>query len=175
MSGVDLDHLEACRQRTSRGCFPGIDAMLDIRFEHGCRNRVSCVEGQGAGPDNRPAAFRGRFQAAPARPGRIATGLAPGVGELDAGNRALCLNEPGDPGQRLDMLIFPDSHVAGRNASLGGDGRSLDHHEPHAADRPAAKVNQVEVIGKTVLRANTAHGRHHDPVAESNAANGQRG
>ena len=35
-------------------------------------------------------------------------------------------------------------------------------------------MNQMKIIGKSILRGVHAHGRHRDAVAEGNATNGQR-
>ena len=48
----------------------------------------------------------------------------------------------------IHVDIGPDSHVAGRDSTLGRHGRRLDHDQPHAAGRPASQVNQVPVVGQ---------------------------
>jgi hypothetical protein len=82
------------------------------------------------------------------------------VGKLDA-----CHCPLGDPGQRRDVLIAPDSEVAVGDPPVCGDGRGLDDHQRHAAGSPAAQVDQVPVVREPVSGDVLAHGRHHDPVA----------
>src|SRR5262245_15431549 len=89
-----------------------------------------------------------RTSAAGLRPPRkVATGLAPGVGDLDARDGPLRLNEAGDTGQRLDVLLAPDTHIAGGDPAVAGNGRGLDHHQRHPADGPTAEVDEVPVAG----------------------------
>ena len=94
------------------GGLEGGDDAVDPGLVERDRGRVALVEWDRAGPDDRPAALLGGLQAGAALPRQVATGLAAGVGELDAGHRPLAVDEPGDPGQRLDVRIAPDPHVA---------------------------------------------------------------
>ena len=94
--------------------------------------------------------------------------------QLNTGNRPLRVNEAGDAGQRFDVLIAPDAHVDRRNTPVAGDGGGLDHDQCRSAYGTAAKVNQVPVAGQPLLRDVLAHGRHHDPIAERDAADRQR-
>jgi len=42
--------------------------------------------------------------------------------QLDAGHRPLGVDEPGDPGQRLDVFVAPDAEVAVGDPPVCGDG-----------------------------------------------------
>ena len=96
------------------------------------------------------------------------------MGDLDAGHGALALDEAGDAGEGLDMRIAPDSHVAGRDAAIAGDGGRLDHDETRAARCAAAEMHEMPVIGEAFLRGILAHGRHGDAIAQRHFAQSER-
>ena len=96
------------------------------------------------------------------------------MGQLNAGDRPLGVDESGDPRQRFDVLLAPDAHVPGGNPSLGGDGGRLDHDKSDPARGSAAEVDQVPVVGQPVVGAVLAHRRHHDPIAKRDAPDRQR-
>lgn len=92
------------------------------------------------------------------------------MGELDADLGALGVDEIHDPLQRGDVRVRPQAEIAIGNAPLGDDARGLDQDQPEAAQREAAKMHQVPVIGEAVLGRILAHRGHHRPVAEGDAA-----
>jgi hypothetical protein len=51
------------------------------------------------------------------------------------------MDKSGDPGERRDVLIAPDTEVAVGDPPVCGDCRGLDDHQRHAADSPAAQMN----------------------------------
>ena len=156
------------------GSLEGGDDAVDPGFVQRHGSRVPFGERDRAGPDDRPAPFVGRLQAGAALPRQVAARLAPGVGKLNSRDGTLALDEAGDPGQRLDMAVVPDSHVAGRDPPLGRDRRRLDHHQRHAAGRPAAQMDQMPIVGHPLGRRILAHRRHHDPVPKRHAADRER-
>ena len=109
---MDFDQPEAGRQRrwVAASNWPTILSMPASSRPRApdCRRRTAP-----RGPDYRPAAGGGRRQPGAPSPGQIATGLTPRVGQLDAGHRPLRTDKPRDPGQRLDVLVAPDTEVAG--------------------------------------------------------------
>ena len=75
--------------------------------------------------------------------------------------------------QRLDVVVFPNSKVARSNAPVRGNRRRLDHYEGDPAGSPAAEMNQMPVIGKSILGGILAHRRHGDPVPKCDTPNRQ--
>ena len=137
-------------------------------------HRMLGIEGQRRRADRHPAALVQRHAAALAAPGLPGAGLAPGMGQLDAGQRALGRNERGDTPQRLDVRIAPDAQVMGTDAPLGQHRRGFEDHQAGAADGPAAQMHQVPVGGQAILGGRVlAHGRHHDPVGQGQLTQGQ--
>ncbi|MCY1184246.1 hypothetical protein D9M73_249250 [compost metagenome] len=108
-----------------------------------------------------------------AQPGPIGAGLASGMRELHAGDRALGLDEASDPPQRLDMLVAPDTQVLVGDPPLRAHRRSFDYHQPGAPHRPASRMDQVPVVGHSVFRRVLAHRRDSDSVGQGNLAQGQ--
>ena len=94
--------------------------------------------------------------------------------DLNAGHGALVLDEACDAGERLDMRIAPDPHIAGRDATVAGDGGRLDHDKTRAARCAAAEMHEMPVIGEAVLRGILAHRRHGDPIAQRHLAQSER-
>ena len=70
----------------------------------------------------------------------------------------------------FDVPVVVNSHIAGSDAALRGNAGCLDENQSSPAHSPAAEMDQVPVIGKSIDRRILAHGRNHDPVAESDAA-----
>jgi hypothetical protein len=97
------------------------------------------------------------------------------VGQLNTRYRALLSQEGGDAGQKFDMFVLPDAVVLGGNAAASFHGGSFHDHQPGATGRAASQVDQMPVVGKTILTGVLAHGRHRDAVAEGHFANGKRG
>jgi hypothetical protein len=93
--------------------------------------------------------------------------------QLDAGDSTLAVNEFSDARQHFDMLVLPDSEVSRCNASFRAHRRRLDHYQACSADGPAAKMNQMPIVGEAILGGILTHGRHDNPVAKTDAPNGQ--
>src|ERR1035437_343815 len=72
------------------------------------------------------------------------------------------------------MAIIPDAHVSGSDASLGCHRRWLNKDEARAANRAAAEVNQMPIVGHTIHGRVLAHGRNHDAILESHATDRER-
>ena len=100
-------------------------------------------------------------------------GLAPGVGELDAGGSALLLMKRAmrvrSSTCRPSRCPCPPAR-SGRGLDRGG----FDEHQPGPADRAAAEVDQVPVVGEAVDARILAHRRDGDAVAQGQAAKGKR-
>ena len=72
------------------------------------------------------------------------------------------------------MLVFPDALIAGRDAPARFHGRGFHHNQSRAADRAAAEMDQVPVVGEAVFARILAHGGNGDAVAKRDAALCQR-
>src|SRR6185295_7333366 len=99
-----------------------------------------------------------------ALPRELGTGFASSVRELNAGNRALGLDEGGDASQLGNVLILPDSEVAVGDAPARLDGGRFGYHQSGATDSAAAQMDQVPVRGESVLARVFAHRRHGDSI-----------
>ena len=170
MGSVDLEHPEASPQGAPGGGLEGRDHLLDAGLVQRHRDRAALAERERAGADDGPASLPGRHQRASTFPGRLRAGLAPGVAQLDAGDRPLSVDEPRDTGQGLDVLVAPDSQVSRGDPAVAGDGRGLGHDQRRPAHRPAAEMDQVPVVAQALLGTVLAHRGHDDPVAEGHAA-----
>ena len=171
---VHLDELETGGQRPSDGLLERRHDVVQSRLVEGDRRRIPFAERNGTRPDDGPAPALRCLQSGAAEPGNIAARLAAGVGQLNAGDCSLGMNEAGDARQGLDVLVAPNAHVLRRDSSLGGDGRRLDHDQSDAACRPAAQMHEVPIVGQPVVGAVLTHRRHDDPIAKRDAANRQR-
>ena len=94
----------------------------------------------------------------------MSAGLAPGVGQLNTGHRALGSDETRDALQRFDLCVIPQPKVLGGNAAIGSYGGGFGENQPGTTDGTAAKVHQVPIIGQAILRRVLAHRRDRDAV-----------
>ena len=76
--------------------------------------------------------------------------LSAGVRNLNAWDCTLFLYEGRYARQLRDVLIFPDSVIAGTDASARLDGGRFHHHQSGAAYRAAAQVHQMPVRRESV-------------------------
>ncbi len=171
---MHLDHLEARSQSAADRILECQDHAADPRFVELDRRGVAFVERDRARAHHGPAAGLGCLQPSPAQPGRLAARLSARVGQLNAGDRPLGMDEPGNTRQRLDVLLAPDAHVLGRNPPLGRHGGCLHHDEPDTTRGATAKVHEVPVVRKPFVGAILTHRRHHDPIAKGDTPNRQR-
>jgi hypothetical protein len=112
MGRMNLDDLEAGYQGPLRGGLERSNDRINARIVQRNGRRVAVVERDWAGAYHFPAALIGS-ENSPTPPGGVAAGLSTGVGQLDARGGSLRLNEPNDPSQWLNVLIAPDTQVAG--------------------------------------------------------------
>ena len=109
----------------------------------------------------------------PPSQGRRLLAFAPGVRQLDAGRRALGVQEVDDPGQPGDLLVGPQADVRVADPAVLGHPGRLDQHQPEAAEREAAEVHQVVVADDPVGDGVLAHRCDHETVTQREAAEGQ--
>src|SRR5262245_32188634 len=97
--------------------------LSDTILGESLRDSVSLRERQGAWCEYlTPAPLGLRYQPAPI-PRSVRAGLAPCMGELDAGHSALLTDEAGDPRKRLNVLVTPDPQILRADTSFGRNGR----------------------------------------------------
>ena len=86
MGSMNFDHSKAGRQSPLGGSLEGVDNSVDTGLVERRWHRITLVERDGARTDNRPTAYVRCLEAGPAFPRRFATGLSPGMSQLNAGN-----------------------------------------------------------------------------------------
>jgi hypothetical protein len=104
----------------------------------------------------------------------MGAGLAPGVGQLNAGHGALGSDKARDALQRGDLFVVPQAQVFGGDTALGGDGGGFGEYQPGTADGTAAEVDQVPVVGQAIDAGVLAHRRHGNAVEQGQLAQGIR-
>ena len=95
-------------------------------------------------------------------------GLATGMGQLDAGDGPVLLEEAGNASKRLHMVIQIYAAVGGADAAFWRNGGGLDHDQPSAADRTGTKMDEVPVVREAIVRRILAHGGDGDTVSQNN-------
>ena len=111
VSRMNLNHPEARGAGSTRGVRERGDDLLDAFARERGRQRIRISERHTArGHDLRPApCLFGNHSVAFPRP--VRAGFASGVRQLHAGHTALFMNESDDSGQRLDVILAPDTKV----------------------------------------------------------------
>ena len=106
-----------------------------------------------------------------ALPGHVARRLAAGVRELHRHRNARVF--PDGRQDRTQCRLGPvvvEAQVGGRDPPLGLDRGGLDAQHAGAGESEAAEMDQVPVIGRTVIGRVLAHRRDHDAVGQGQAA-----
>jgi hypothetical protein len=96
------------------------------------------------------------------------------VRELDSRNGALRSNEFGDTRERGYVFVFPNAEVGERDATPRLDGASFGKDKGGASDSAAAQVDEMPVVGKSILAGVLAHWRDNDAMPKFDVANSQR-
>ena len=63
------------------------------------------------------------------------------MSELDSSDGSLRFDKPGDPGQRWDVLIAPNTEVAGGNPAISSDCGRFRDDQPHATCGAAPQMD----------------------------------
>ena len=95
--------------------------------------------------------------------------LAAGMTELEAGDRAVRLDEGGAARQPRNEIVVPQPGVADRAAAVARHLGRFHDDEPGAALGIFAGVDQMPVGRKALDRRILMHRRHHDAVLEAHA------
>jgi hypothetical protein len=104
----------------------------------------------------------------------MATAFAARMSNLDGRHRAVSLQERGDSRQIFNVLILPNTQVAGSNPTASFHRRRFSDHQTSAANSPAPEMNQMPIVRKSVITRVLAHWRNSDPVPKRDFANLQR-
>ena len=96
------------------------------------------------------------------------------MGELNAGDRALPVDEARDALERLEMLVAPDAEVLRRDPPLRRDRRRFGEHQRRAADRARREMGEMPVVGVAVDAGILAHRRNADAIGERDVAQAKR-
>ena len=92
------------------------------------------------------------------------------MGQLDAGARALRVNELRDAGEGGDVVVLPDAEIARRDAAFRSDGGGFQRDQAGAALRACAEMDKMPIGGEAVLRGVLAHGRDADAIGDREGA-----
>jgi hypothetical protein len=97
--------------------------------------------------------------------------------QLDARDSSLSVQKLDHPRPGPHLLLAPNPGVPIRNPTLWADGTRFGDYESGTTGGERTQMNEVPVTRNAVPLDDRvlAHWRHPDPVAESHAANGQRG
>ena len=90
------------------------------------------------------------------------------------GDAALRVDEADDAREHLDVLVLPDAEILRTDAAFRRDRGRFGEHQAGAADRAAAEMDEVPVVGEAVRARVLAHRRHEDAIGERDAADRQR-
>lgn len=107
-------------------------------------------------------------------PGAIGAGLAPGMTDLDAGDRPGLAHLSDDRRQRLGLRVVPKTEAAGRDPSLRRDAGRLDHDEAGTAPRQPGEMRAMPIIREAVLGGVLAHRRGNDAIAKGDVFQAER-
>jgi hypothetical protein len=173
MGSVDFDGLEAGRQRSPRRCDEGRRHGGNFVRRHFMGNGITLAESDGRRRDRHPAALF-RTQGALRLPAQPDAGLAAGMRQLDGRHAAVLGGKTGDPGQRGDLFVFPQTEIARADSPGRRHRRRLDDQQTGAAHRPTAVMNEVPVGSHAVPCRILAHRRNADTVAEHDVAEAKR-
>jgi hypothetical protein len=165
MGRMNLNEVKSCCERPLCTLCKGVDDGGDSGLIEGLGYSVVGSEGYSAGGDGLPAAFFWKQQAFAAE-GYGHAAFAAGVGQLNTGADALRMDEADDLLEAWDVRIFPDAKVSGGDAAFREDGGSLEQDEARTTLSATAKMDEMPVVGESVLRRILAHGRDADAIGK---------
>lgn len=92
------------------------------------------------------------------------------MSKLDAGRRALGMNEGHNPGESIDLGILPEAQILGRDSAFWKNGRRLSKHETCTAYGTSGKMHKMPIVREAVDSGVLAHRRHSDAIRQCNSA-----
>lgn len=179
MSTVDLNDIKSSLDSALGSLSKLLDKSLDLLSGQFLGVSVVVMEGNRAGANHvvwpsANALIGHRLVCSAANPGSKSARLATGVGNLNGSLDALAVDEVGDPAQRGDLGILPQTRVLRGNSAAGLNGSGFNDDEARAVQRQLAEVHQVIVGQVAIVGAVLAHGRHDDAVVQLDGAHAQR-
>src|SRR4051812_4417520 len=176
MRAVDLDNVEAGRQRALRRRDEGRDQILNLAFGECAGRRIAFALWNGTGRDAGPGSFRPvlTLDRCGAVPGAFGAGATPGMADLDPACGTVRVIEIDNPAQARHLFVVPDAGAAMGDAALARDAGRLDEAQSDAAGGEACVMLVMPVLDHAVDRRILAHRRQHDAIAQGEAAQGQR-
>jgi len=171
---VELERLETRLGRAPRCIDPPGGELRQLGRLEGARCGIAGSEGLGRRSHRRPPSvlFRERPPSVRRRAGR---GLAPGVRELQAGDRPLSPQEVDDRAPGVDLRVLPEAAVARADPSARLDRGRLGQDQPGSAARARAEMHEMPRARAPVRTGRVrAHGAHRDPVRQRDAAQPER-
>ena len=172
MRGMDFHHFETGFEGPPGGRYKGFGDGVKFIYGQLLGQRVIVGKANGAGSYRGPAACHGGYLALMWTPGAIRTCLASGMRQLNARPAALAMNERDDSGEFRDVLILPDAEVLRGDAPMGRHCGGFGKDQSRTAHRARCKMDEVPIVGKTILTGVLAHGRDHNAVREFEAPKG---
>jgi hypothetical protein len=165
VGGVDLDEVEAGCMSAVSGLREGVDDSIDAGLIEGLGNGVIRCKGDGAGTEGLPAAFAGTEKTL-AGEGRGHGSFASGMGELNARADALSVDELRDARKAGDVVVGVNAEIGGGDAAFSEDRGGFEHDEGGSALGAGAEVDEVPIVGESILGGVLAHGGDADAVGE---------
>jgi hypothetical protein len=170
VGAVQLQRFESGGERAGGGLGERFHNVVDSLVIQRLGDWIGGAKRHGAGRDGLPSAgFQGNCGAV-VNPWDIAACFSTGVSDLDAGHRALLLEERGDALEHRNVFVLVDSVIARADAAARFYGGGFHNHESGTADGAAAKVNQMPVRRESIDGGVLAHGGDGDAVAKGNFA-----
>lgn len=127
-----------------------------------------------AGSNSLPSPGFQRYLSAIVLPWNVAACFSSGVRNLNAGNRAVLLNESRDALEHRDVFVFVDSMIAGANASACFYRSGFDDDKSSTTHGAAAEMDEVPIGRKSIVARVLAHRRNGDAVAIRDVADCER-
>jgi len=165
MGGMNLNEVKPCCERPLRTLCKGTKNGGDSSLIEGLGYGVVGGKGESAGCDRLPTTLLWKQQALAAK-GYGHAALAAGVGQLDSGTDALGMDEANDLLEAGDVSILPDTKISGGDAAFREDGGSLKQDEARTTLSATAEMDEVPVVGESVLRRILAHGRDANAIGK---------
>ena len=123
---VQFHDFKPCMKSTLRPVRESIDYAVNLFNTQLMGSLITLIERNRAGCYRLPAVLIDPI-AAPA-PWHIRTGFPSCMGRLNARDRPLLLCKTGDTGQRLNVLVGPNTHVRRRDAPARLHGSGFHHN-----------------------------------------------
>ncbi|CRS16556.1 hypothetical protein PAERUG_P53_London_9_VIM_2_02_13_05504 [Pseudomonas aeruginosa] len=152
MGEMQLQPLEASVTRTASGCDEILTHTGNVFQRHGLRllGQVT-AKSYGRWSDGLPATGVIFSDVVIAFPWTVCACLATGVGDLQAGDRAGCLDRLHHRYEGLGQLIVPNTRTARSDPPFWRYSGCFDNHQPRPATRKGGVVNTVPLVDQAIV------------------------